>query len=138
MAVQYHVVNVFDKRGHEFEFVCGISAAFWATCYGTCGARTVLRSTVCQRVYSDVESLNRCLEGWHLLGDTHGAAALQASAGKSWNELARANEELRTVCAHSPVCAVHVHLKPPFLSGCLCGPGAAATALGELGERVFE
>ena len=83
MTVQYHVVNVFDKRGHEFEFVCGISAAFWLTCYGTRGARTELGRTVCQQVYSNVESFNRCLEDWHLLGNTLRAAALQASAGKS-------------------------------------------------------
>ena len=34
MTVQYHVVNVFDKRGHERAFTNGIIAAFWATCYG--------------------------------------------------------------------------------------------------------
>jgi hypothetical protein len=32
-AVQYHVVNVFDRRGSEHEFVFGISATFWVTCY---------------------------------------------------------------------------------------------------------
>ena len=32
--VQYHVVNVFNARGHETRFVGGISAAYFVSLYG--------------------------------------------------------------------------------------------------------
>jgi hypothetical protein len=81
-AVEYHVVNVFDKRGHELEFVCGTSALFWATCYSACGARHFeLFSTPLGPCSNDESPCNSCLEGWHFLGSTHGASALQAFAG---------------------------------------------------------
>ena len=38
--VEYHVVNVFDQRGHESRFVMGISMVFWLTCLGACARST--------------------------------------------------------------------------------------------------
>ena len=102
-------MNVFDKRGHELEFVCGISALFWATCYSACGARHFeLFSTPLGPCSNDESPRNSCLEGWHFLGSTHGASALQAFAGKSGLRL--------------PSCGcASVHALPNACCDCVCG-----------------
>ena len=72
--VEYHVVNVFDQRGHESRFVMGISMVFWLTCLGACEISDERRrllslfSAPTECVCGVVACVGRGVEVWRLLG----------------------------------------------------------------------